>query len=110
MPKAFFTERDIEDMANRGIMSLDVNDNVVLTDQAYEKAKSLGMQLVRNRMDTPPAAPVRPYLSQMPQAPRQSLPGPAQPETGSAPASQPGKSEIHQRIRSVVIARLGNQI
>lgn len=48
----------------RGIMSLALNDNVVLTDLAYEKARRLGMSLISPQATTPPAAPVRPYLSQ----------------------------------------------
>ena len=31
MPKEFYTEKDIEDLVKRGIFSLEVNDNVVLT-------------------------------------------------------------------------------
>ena len=45
MPKEFYTERDIEDLVKRGVLSLDVNDNCVLTDLAYEKANRLGMKL-----------------------------------------------------------------
>jgi hypothetical protein len=44
-------------------MSLTVNDNVVLTDLAYERAKKLGVSIVSPRAYTPPAAPVRPYIS-----------------------------------------------
>jgi hypothetical protein len=50
-------------MVKRGIMSLVINDNVVVTDLAYEKAKRLGMSLVSQTSDQPPAAPVRPYIS-----------------------------------------------
>ena len=60
MPKEFYTERDIEDMWKRGITSLRVDDNVVLTELAYEKAQRLGMKLVKDRPVEPPAAPVRP--------------------------------------------------
>ncbi len=66
MPKEFYTEKDIEDMVKRGVMSLEINDNVVLTDLAYEKANRLGMKLIRAQSDNPPAAPVRPYLSERP--------------------------------------------
>ncbi|MBA4383263.1 MAG: hypothetical protein C0410_00865 [Anaerolinea sp.] len=44
-------------------MSLTLNDNVVVTDLAYEKANRLGMSLVSPKTVQPPAAPVRPYLS-----------------------------------------------
>jgi hypothetical protein len=120
MPKEFYTEKDIEDMVKRGVFSLDVNDNVVLTDLAYEKAIKLGMRLVHgNRPDNPPSAPVRPYLTQ-----KRPIPG-AEPAAGqlfSAPAlSSPGVVptvpvaqadgvELHQRIRDAVIARLGSQV
>jgi len=66
MPKEFYTERDIEDMFKRGILSLQVNDNVVLTELAYEKANRLGVQLLRGKPLEPPSAPVRPYISELP--------------------------------------------
>ncbi len=46
MAKTFYTERDIEDMANRGVTTLAVNDNVVLTDLAREMALKRGVRLV----------------------------------------------------------------
>ncbi|TLN11853.1 hypothetical protein FDZ74_10425 [bacterium] len=118
MPKEFFTERDIEDMVKRGILSLEINDGVVLTDLAYEKAAKLGMQLVRDKPENPPAAPVRPYLAQP--APRPApafapiapapippaLPGASQ---GVPPPQQDG-AELQQRIHNAVIARLGSQV
>jgi hypothetical protein len=62
MAKEFYTERDIEDMVKRGQRSLIVNDHVVLTDLAYEKSRRLGVQLIQQE-ETPPAAPIRPYLN-----------------------------------------------
>lgn len=47
MAKVFYTERDIEDMHARGITQLDVNDDVVITDVAREKAMKLGIRLKR---------------------------------------------------------------
>lgn len=47
MPKTFYTERDIVDMAGRGVTSLDVNDDVVLTDLARDEALKRGVKLVR---------------------------------------------------------------
>jgi hypothetical protein len=47
MAKTFYTERDIEDMANRGVTSLVVNDDVVLTDLAREMAMKRGIRMVR---------------------------------------------------------------
>lgn len=101
MPKVFYTEIDIEDMVKRGALSLEINDNVVLTDLAYEKANRLGLKLVRNKPENPPAAPVRPYVTQQ-TAQKDSLPG--------APAPSPTSGDLAQRIRSAVQARMGNQL
>jgi hypothetical protein len=35
MAKTFYTERDIEDLHQRGIKSININDNVVLTELAF---------------------------------------------------------------------------
>src|SRR6266540_265702 len=63
MPKQFYTEKDIQDLFQSGVKVLQVTDDVVLTELAYEKAKRLGFQLVSDRAENPPAAPVRPYLA-----------------------------------------------
>jgi len=47
MPKQFYTERDIEDMVAHGQMSLIVNDDVVLTDLAFEKANRLNFKFIQ---------------------------------------------------------------
>ncbi len=118
MPKEFYTERDIEDMVKRGILSLELNDNVVLTDLAYEKANRLGMQLVRDKPENPPAAPVRPYIAQQ-QSPARQRRVYSTASTASAghlgrcqvvPPPQADGAELHQRIRNAVIARLGSQV
>jgi hypothetical protein len=89
MPKEFYTERDIEDLFKRGVMSLDIDEDVVLTELAYEKAN-------------PPCAPVRPYLSQ------KSSPT-AEAASSVIPAA-PAEADLHKRIREAVIARMGNQV
>lgn len=53
MAKTFYTERDIEDMARRGVTSLVVNDNVVLTDLAREMAIKNQIRLVRENPTHP---------------------------------------------------------
>jgi len=97
MPKKFYSEADIEDLVKRGIRSLEVNDQVVLTDLAYEKARQLGLHLVGSQALQPPAAPIRPYVSEQQ----------ASTAIRTSPASS---SELHQRIRKAVIAKLGNQV
>ena len=103
MPKVFYTEHDIEDMVKRGTLSLEINDNVVLTDLAYEKANRLGLKLYSEKPENPPAAPVRPYVVQQnPQKRMEGAPGVAAPP--------PAANDLSQRIHSAVVARLGNQV
>jgi hypothetical protein len=108
MPKEFYTERDIEDMWKRGVMSLQMGENIVLTDLAYEKAQRLGMQVLRpisgqrepdEKPVEPPAAPVRPYLSQ-------SSASIASPSI----ASQESEADLAARIRAAVLAKMGGQV
>ena len=111
MPKQFYTEKDIEDLFQCGMKSLQVTDDVVLTELAYEKAKRLGFQLVTDRAENPPAAPVRPYLADggsMPLA--KPTVTPIAPTMSQPPPPQPRVLPIEQRIRSAVIAKLGNQV
>ena len=118
MPKQFFTEIDIEDMARRGVQTLEVNDSVVLTELAFEKAKKLGIRLVQRQPENPPAAPVRPYLSTVPPIPsspvepaRSAVPAPVRQAAATpAPTSTPTPSGLHDRILNAVHARLGDQI
>lgn len=53
MAKTFYTERDIVDMANRGVTSLAINDDVVLTDLGREVAMKRGIRLVRETVIHP---------------------------------------------------------
>lgn len=48
MAKKFYTERDIQDMINRGETALAIDENVVLTDLAKELAIKRGLRLVKN--------------------------------------------------------------
>jgi len=105
MPKEFYTEKDIEDLVKRGVLLLDVNDNCVLTDLAYEKANRLGMKLIRSRPDNPPGAPVRPYISEKVVArPAMAAAITAAPPLPDAQGDLPGS------IRSAVVAKLGTQV
>lgn len=107
MPKTFYTERDIEDLARRGVISLVVDDDVVLTDLARDKAMKLGLELVRER---PPSAPERPYITRM------TSPSAVQPSTepASAPppvaAGQKTGDELYQQVYDAASARLGSAV
>ena len=111
MPKEFYTEKDIEDLFRRGIRSLQITENVVLTELAYEKANRLDFQLITDRADNPPAAPVRPYISESQTPPPAATKPGVTAEVPSTPQPTSSDSkEIENRIRSAVIARLGNQV
>ncbi len=45
MAKTIYTERDIEDLARRGIKEIALTDEVYLTDSARERAEKLGVAL-----------------------------------------------------------------
>ena len=47
MPKIFYTERDIDDMKARGITSIELTDNIVMTDLALERAMRHEMKIKR---------------------------------------------------------------
>lgn len=102
MTKQFFTERDIEDLAARGIFSLTVCDDVVLTELAFEKAERLGVKLVQTHQQ-PPSSPVRPYLSDA------AAPKRTQKITEKAPSLKEDEA-LRQRIRSAVRTKLGDEI
>jgi hypothetical protein len=114
MPKEFITERDIEDLVKRGVTSLEVNDNVVLTDLAFEKANKLGIRLVQDAPANPPAAPVRPYLSQPQTTPVATYISGSSTvfSTGAPPVQSPqaNAAELRDRIRNAVTTRLGTQV
>ena len=117
MPKQFYTEKDIDDLFNNGTRSIQVTDQVVLTELAYEKARRLGMQLISTEADTPPAAPVRPYLSEAGPARTRPVTAPSV-QADSSPQASPTPTlskrergaDLEKRIRSAVIARLGSQV
>jgi hypothetical protein len=111
MPKEFYTEKDIEDLFQRGIRSLQVTENVVLTELAYEKAKRLDFQLITDQADSPPAAPVRPYISeQQTRRPAETMRSVAPVVEAQPKPAQANTSDVEARIRSAVLSRLGNQV
>lgn len=97
MGKDFYTERDIEYLAKQGVSSLVVNDDVVLTELAVEKAERLGITLVREH-DTPPSAPIRPYIAPPPKR-----------KHATTDKTTP-KENLHERVHKAVVARLGNEM
>jgi len=117
MAKTFYTDKDIEELQRKGVKSLRVTDDVALTDLAYEKAQRLGIQIVADVDVPPPAAPVRLYLSDKKPTLTQPKVDSVSKESASSqaaltPTLSQGEREssIEQRIRSAVLAKLGNQV
>ncbi|TFG70706.1 MAG: hypothetical protein E4H27_05670 [Anaerolineales bacterium] len=100
MGKEFYTERDIEDMVQRGERSIVIHDDVVLTDLAYEKAKRLGVELLQPN-DVPPAAPVRPYINK---------PVPSSKTRNSNLGNTFKIDTIRANVKKAVRAKLGSQV
>jgi len=114
MAKTFYTERDIEDLAKRGVLSLVVDDDVVLTDLARDKAMRLGIGLIREH-DLPPSAPERPYITKLvsPSAssPVQEVTGQSEPGKNVPASNKPASSDdLQQRVRAAVLTRLGDSV
>jgi len=115
MPKTYYTERDIEDLARRGVRSLLVDEDVALTDLAYEKARRLGVELLQ-RTDTPPAAPIRPYITNI-TSPSAGVSGKVGVQD-TAPSEDPparissaeSSDDLHKRVYNAVIGRLGDSV
>ncbi|MBS1248661.1 MAG: hypothetical protein MAG431_00220 [Chloroflexi bacterium] len=105
MPKTFYTERDIEDLARQGVSALEIDDDVVLTDLARDKARRLGLDLIRPD-DKPPAAPERPYIAKMPSPSAAKATKPA----NTSQASPTSGDELYNRVREAVMARLGDTV
>ena len=121
--KKFYTEKDIDELFRSGVRSLRLDDATALTDLAYEKAKQLGLQLLSDGSQLPSTAnvPIRPYLSDISLTAATSIratpkidsvsPAETQPVLAPTARSQNEKeSDVAQRIRSAVLARLGNQV
>lgn len=101
MPKVFYTERDIEDMARQGVTSLTITEDTVLTELAREKARRAGIALVDEKDSRPSSAPARPYLSETP-SPSAVAAGGAKPAASA--------SELEARVFTAVKAKLGGQV
>jgi len=116
MPKTFYTEHEIEDLFKNGVTTLEMNENVVLTGLAYEKATRLGLKLIQSA-ELVADAPVRPYLSrENQQSPTSSFVH----LHAAAPCNNPACHEkqisavlpedLAARIKTAVVARLGSNV
>jgi hypothetical protein len=107
MPKTFITERDIDDMKARGVTSIDVTDNLVLTDLAVERAMRHGIKMLRVQSSPPPSATYSPSVNLVAAYPQE----PNRPSTMTPlPSAHASDAELFAKIRSAVLARLDGQV
>jgi hypothetical protein len=103
MPKIFYTERDIEDLYHNGVTTLVVNDDVVVTDLGREKARKLGVELLREN-DQPSSAPIRPYITEK----KSPSAAPSLPHTPTQPATP--RETLEERVLTSVKDQVGDTV
>ena len=95
MPKIFYTERDIDELKARGVKSLDITDNVVITDLALERAMRYDMKINRSDSASAPKASFSGSVNLVAAYPRE------------APTVD---VDLKQKIKSMVLAKLNGQV
>lgn len=98
MARTFYTERDIQDLAKRGVMEIEMNDSVYITDLAREMMDKLG---IKRKMSGSSAAASSVLAS--PDVANLHTAAPAS-STALAPDE---KQMVIEQVKSGVIARLG---
>jgi hypothetical protein len=99
--KTFYTERDIEDLHAAGQTQLEINDDVVLTELAREKAVDLGLRLIPIKQRSSQAEQLlRAFGAHLPASSKNLA------RTTTGPASSIDL-ELVERVKTGVIARLG---
>jgi hypothetical protein len=101
--KTFITERDIEDAYASGVTELELDDDVVLTDVAREKATALGLRLKRvDRRDNQTERLLKNLGAlEAHSAPSSPWAGPAEPGSGLV------NDDLVAQVKVGVIANLG---
>lgn len=84
MAKTIYTDRDIDDLAQRGVKEIAVTDEVYVTDLARERAERLGVVL------------------------RTAAPSKSAPEQLAPPFDN--RDQLVSQVKADVIAKLGSQV
>jgi len=87
MPKTIYTERDVEDLARRGVKEIAVTDEVYVTDVARERAEKLGIAL---RAPSAIAAPA--------------------PTPGALNVPRENAEQVIAQVKADVLAKLGSNV
>ncbi len=121
MRRRFITKQDIDECADAGTSTLEIDDHVTVTDLAREHARSRGVRLVDTTPPSthgaagtgPSAAGAAPADSAAPgggaAAGGGAPPGGAVSAEGAAGAEHAtaDRAELHGQVRAAVIARVG---
>jgi hypothetical protein len=103
MSRTFYTERDIEDLAKRGVTEIEINDSVYITDVAREMMDKLGIK----RKVTSSASASSSVLKSPDVANLHAQSAPNAPASNHASLTDAEKQEVIEKVKSGVIARLG---
>jgi hypothetical protein len=96
MAKIFYTERDVDEMRARGLTSIDVTDNVVMTDLAMERALKYEMKINRMGRGSAPQASFSPSVNLA--------------VSSVHTLAQKSDAELKQKIKTLVLAKLDGQV
>ncbi len=88
MPKTIYTERDVEDLARRGVKEIALSEDVYVTDVARERAEKLGIAL---------------------RAPNASASAPA-PTPGAVNVPRENIEQVVSQVKADVLAKLGSNV
>ena len=100
MPKTFYTDRDIEDMFTRGVTSLVLNDDVVVTDLAREKGMKIGFEFIREDDKSTIGT----------QSPRKTQKVKQTNQPGRVNSQDNSKAQLQEKVHKAVMARLGDSV
>ena len=106
MPKEFYTEKDIEDMVKRGVLSLEVNENVRADRAGLREGQPAGDEAGPRPAGQPARRP-RCGRTSLEQVAAGTCDPICHRGCTAVPAAQ---SDLHGRIRSAVLAQLGTQV
>lgn len=99
MAKIFYTERDIDALQARGITTIDLADNVVMTDLALERAMKYEMKINRAEGAPAPKATYSPSVNLAVSSVHTQ-----------ADRSSSADGELKAKIKSLVLAKLDGQV
>jgi hypothetical protein len=80
-----------------------VNDDIVVTDIGREKARKLGVELLKEN-DQPSSAPIRPYITE------KKSPSAAPSLPDAPPAPPPTQAALEKRVLSAVQSQVGDTV